>query len=41
MEQHMKTTELIKLCMGMAPLFVGVVAYTLLTSIQPALSLAI
>jgi hypothetical protein len=38
MEQHMKTTELIKLCMAMAPLFVGVVAYTLLIAIQPALS---
>ena len=34
----MKTTDLIKLCMTMAPLLFGVVAYTLLTAIQPALS---
>ena len=33
----MKTTELIKLYIVMAPVFVGVIAYTLLISVPPAL----
>ncbi len=37
MEQDMKTTELIKWCIVIAPVFVGLVAYTLLIAVQPAL----
>ena len=33
----MKTTELIKRCIAMAPFFVGVIAYTLLIAVQAAL----
>ena len=37
MEQDIKTTELIKRCIVIAPVFVGLVAYTLLIAVQPAL----
>jgi len=33
----MKTSELIKRCIAMAPFFVGLIAYTLLIAVQPAL----
>ena len=33
----MKRTELIKLCIAKAPLFVGVVSYTLMMAVQSAL----
>jgi len=34
MEQDMKTTELIKLCIAIATVMVGVTAYTLLIAVQ-------
>jgi hypothetical protein len=34
MEQAMKTTELIKLCIAIATVMVGVTAYTLLIAVQ-------
>jgi hypothetical protein len=37
MEQDMKTTELIRRCIAIAPVFVGLIAYTLLIAAQPAL----
>lgn len=36
MEHDMKTTELIKLCIAIATVMVGVTAYTLLIAVQAA-----
>jgi len=37
METEMKTSELIKQCIAMAAVFVGVIAYISLVVVQPAL----